>query len=121
MMLSFHYMLALTTFLNMAIISVRASSDLPVSSDYIPLIGLFFFLSQLYTFISFVWFAACNYLKSIEKLPIFFKKLAKFLIKHAGSADNKEKEMNALNHFALFLMGLAIFVSYLTIWLIISN
>ena len=118
-------------------IAVRSAGDLPVISDYMPLINVYFFLSQLYTFISFVWFATCNYYKTIGSLPRLLKKLAKLLIKikkyilmifkkKIETTDQvKEKEndalVSALNDFALFIMTLAMFISYLTIWLIISN
>ena len=113
-------------------IAVRSAGDLPIISDYMPLINVYFFLSQLYTFISFVWFATCNYYKTIGSLPRLLKKLAKLLIKikifknKIETTDQvKEKEndalVSALNDFALFIMTLAMFISYLTIWLIISN
>ena len=113
-------------------IAVRSAGDLPVISDYMPLINVYFFLSQLYTFISFVWFATCNYYKTIGSLPKLLQKLAKLLIKikifknKIETADQvKEKEndglISLLNNFALFIMTLAMFISYLTIWLLISN
>jgi len=122
----------------MAIISVRAAGDLPVISDYIPLISWYFFLGQLYTFISFVWFAACNFFKTSSSLPFFLQKLAKLLIKIKQYANlkkkienltsvniTKEKEfealISALNNFALFVITITMFASYLTIWLIISS
>ena len=117
----------------MAMIAVRSAGDLPIISDYMPLINVYFFLSQLYTFISFAWFATCNYYKSIGLLPKLLQTLAKLLIKIiifknkietlVGQAKEKENDelVSALNDFALFIMTLAMFISYLTIWLIISN
>ena len=114
-------------------IAVRSAGDLPIISDYMPLINVYFFLSHLYTFISFAWFATCNYYKSIGLLPKLLQKLAKLLIKImifknkietlVGQAKEKENDelVSALNDFALFIMTLAMFISYLTIWLIISN
>jgi hypothetical protein len=116
----------------MAMIAVRSAGDLPIISDYMPLINVYFFLSQLYTFISFAWFATCNYYKTIGSSPKLLQALAKLLIKimifknKIETTDQaKEKENDALisllNNFALFIMTLAMFISYLTIWLIISN
>jgi hypothetical protein len=117
----------------MAMIAVRSAGDLPVISDYIPLINMYFFLSQLYTFISFSWFATCNYYKLMGSLPRLLRKFAKLLIKimifkkeiQTSVDQAKEKEndalISALNDFALFIMTLAMFISYLTIWLMISN
>jgi uncharacterized membrane protein YcgQ (UPF0703/DUF1980 family) len=124
----------------MAIISVRAAGDLPIISDYMPLIVMYFFLSQLFTFISFFWFATCNYYKSTGSLPKLLQKFAIFLIKMKRKIEGifnnnivtlldrntvKEKEIDTmisiLNYSTLFIMTLTMFISYLTIWLIISN
>jgi hypothetical protein len=117
----------------MAMIAVRSAGDLPIISDYMPLINVYFFLSQLYTFISFAWFATCNYYKTIGSSPKLLQALAKLLIKimifkkeiQTSVDQAKEKEnyalISALNDFALFIMTLAMFISYLTIWLMISN
>jgi hypothetical protein len=121
----------------MAVISVRAAGDLPIISDYMPLITFYFFLSLLYTFLSFVWFSASNSLRSRGSMPNLFKKLAKLIlsIKQAilklfiknsiEQLNSKEKEnevlVSILNDLAFFLMSITMFVSYLSIWLIISN
>lgn len=123
----------------MAVISVRAAGDLPIISDYMPLITFYFFLSLLYTFLSFVWFSASNSFKSRGSMPSLLKKLAKLIlsIKRAilkpfiknsiEQLNSKEKEkenevlVSILNGLAFSLMSITMFVSYLSIWLIISN
>jgi hypothetical protein len=123
----------------MAVISVRAAGDLPIISDYMPLIGLYFLLSMLYTFLSLIWFAACNSLRTNSSLPIFVNRLAlkikrvkqSVLMVFRMKVDmsmyqiSKEKENNdlisILNNIAFFFMFMAMFVTYLTIWLKISN
>ena len=123
----------------MAVISVRAAGDLPIISDYMPLIGLYFLLSMFYTFLSLIWFAACNSLRTSSSLPKFVKRLA-LLIKRVKQSIlmafrirvdmsmyqmTKEKENNdlitILNNIAFIFMFITMFVTYLTIWFIISN
>ena len=45
----------MTSFLTFAVTSLRVSSDIPVQSDYLPLITLYMILSIFYTFIGFFW------------------------------------------------------------------
>ncbi len=122
----------------MAVISVRAAEDLPIMSDYMPLIGLYFLLSMLYTFLSLIWFAACNSLRTSSSLPKFVKRLG-LIIKRVKQSVlmvfriridmsmyqiSKEKENNdlisILNNIAFIFMFITMFVTYLTIWLISS-
>ena len=46
----------MTSFLTFAVTSLRVSSDIPVQSDYLPLITLYMILSIFYTFIGFYMF-----------------------------------------------------------------
>ena len=69
----------MTTFLNMAMISVRVSSDIPIQSDYLPLFSLYFFFGILYTFISFNWFIIANVYRTNNYLPKYLKAFAKCL------------------------------------------
>lgn len=120
----------------MAVISVRASGDLPVISDYLPLISVYFFLSLSYTFISFVWFATSNYFKTSCSIPQILKTLAKHIIKikkfilksfkkNVVNTTDQEIEsdylISVLNNLAFFTMSSTMFISYLCIWLLISN
>ena len=119
----------------MAIISVRAAGDLPIISDYMPLISWYFFLSLLFTFASFMWFSACNFYRTTGSLPLILKTMAILLLKtkqlifkcfKVNRVENLaeigiDRLISALNYFALFIMTLTMFGSYLTIWLIISN
>jgi hypothetical protein len=117
----------------MAIISMRSAGDLPLTSDYMPLISWYFFLSLLFTFASFMWFSACNFYRTTGSLPMILNRMAKLLLKtkqfifkcfKVNKVENLaeiETMISALNYFALFIMTLPMFGSYLTIWLIISN
>ena len=127
----------------MAMISVRVSSDLPIQSNYLPLISLYFSFGILYTFISFNWFIIANVYRTNNYLPKYLKMFAKCLKyfnqkmlkklanKIEVNQENKTKSsqennmetdglINLLNYFA-FSLFLAMFVSYFTIWIIIST
>ncbi len=47
----------MTSFLTFTVTSLRVSSDIPIQSDYLPLITLYMILSILYTLFGFVWWA----------------------------------------------------------------
>ena len=119
----------------MAMISVRVSSDIPIQSDYLPLISLYFFFGILYTFISFNWFIIANSYKTNNYLPKYLKAFAKCLKYLSDKISIKRIEVkmiqeskvetdeliNLLNYFAFSCLFLAMFISYLTIWIIIST
>ena len=121
----------------MAIISVRVSSDIPVQSEYLPLIYVYFLLGLLYTFVSFIWFLISNVYKTNNYLPKHLKYFARalkrfyrcLLIKRIFKTEVAVLENRAeiegliiyLNYFALSVLFLTMFISYLAIWLSISN
>ncbi len=45
----------MTSWMTFALTGIRIASDLPVESEYIPLITVYIFVSILYTFIGFSW------------------------------------------------------------------
>ena len=127
----------------MAIISVRVSNDIPIQSEYLPLITLYFLLSLLYAFISVAWFVYLEDVKSkknssqiLIKLLLWIKhkiigKLNKVKPKNnpqltlEREAENLKNEIEhailALNYIAFMTMLLAMLGSFLCIWLLISS
>jgi hypothetical protein len=59
----------MTILLTIAVYSVRISSDIPIQSEYLPLISLYFFLSILFTFIAMLWFIILNRFATNKKMP----------------------------------------------------
>ena len=129
----------------MAMISVRVSNDIPIQSEYLPLISLYFVFGILYTFISFNWFIVANVYRTGNYLPKYLKIFAKCLkylfvkmqrkkiankievnqenkteLSQENNVDTDEL-INLLNYFAFSCLFLAMFVSYFTIWIIIST
>ena len=115
----------------MAILSVRASNDLPVQSDYLPLISLYFFLSITFTFISFNWFVFINNIRTETRLPKFFTNIIKIWQKKISKRIENETNLNQkedfetfvskLNTCAFYIVSTSMFISFLTIWLVIAN
>ncbi len=70
---------ALTTFLTYGIYSLRVASDLPVQSQYFPIISYYFLFSIFYTLIIMIWFIIANQLLISKEIPYFFDKLANLL------------------------------------------
>jgi hypothetical protein len=71
---------AVTTFLTYGVYSLRVSSDLPVQSQYFPVISYYFLFSILYTLLSLIWFVSANYYLT-NKLPKILSGLASILNK----------------------------------------
>ena len=63
-------------FLTLAIYSVRIASDFPTQSDYIPIISIYFKLGLLFTYISLLWFAYAEYLRTKKEVPKIMVKMA---------------------------------------------
>ena len=120
----------------MAIISVRVSNDIPIQSEYLPLITLYFVLSLFYTFISFAWFVYLEYLKSQKYLPAFtinfflsLKRKIQFINKikdkqnktKSTGKNEIEETLAVLNNLVFFIIFIVMFSSFLSIWLIISS
>lgn len=120
----------------MAIISVRVSNDIPVQSEYLPLISLYFFLSLLYAFASFLWFTFLEYAKSQKKIEKHFNHFLIFIKSFYNKKSNNrvynsndenqsniiyiETIIKMMNNFAFFIMLLSMLSSYLFIWISIS-
>ena len=46
----------MTSLLTFVVTSLRISSDIPVQSEYLPLITLYMILSIVYTLLGFIWY-----------------------------------------------------------------
>ena len=123
-----YLILAITTFMSMGIISMRVASDMPIHSEYLPLISLYFMLGMFYTFLAFNWFVAANFCRTKNYLPKFLKISLNFI---NGFRRNKvstqeikneiEELVGILNNLTFAFMFVTMFVTYLTIWLIITT
>jgi hypothetical protein len=101
---------------------------MPIQSNGLPLISLFFLFSLSYTFISFVWFALVNEMKTRKYLPkifnIYMSKLKRTnkIETNSNNSDNlTEFNINILNKIAFSLITIAMTFSYLAIWISISS
>lgn len=59
----------MTSLLTFSVYSLRISGDIPMQSEYLPLITLYFVLSISYTFFSLFWFILANYFLTKTYLP----------------------------------------------------
>ena len=69
----------MSIFLTLAIYSLRAASDMPISSGNVPWISYYFLLGILYTFAALIWFVIANHLSTNNYLPTFMISIAKVL------------------------------------------
>ena len=116
---------------------MRIASQIPIQSDYLPLVSVYFFLSILFTFLSLVWFVTAEFLKNKKFNSKFLIKMtSRFnisnrVLKLKKTQTNTENSTEISNHLeidvslvnklAFSLMSFSMFVSYLTIWLGINN
>jgi hypothetical protein len=66
--------------LTLGVYSNNISNSLPLQSDYIPLVNIYFLLGIAFSFISLCWFATVEYMKSRANLPRLMSKIA-FVLK----------------------------------------
>jgi hypothetical protein len=66
----------MTSFLTFAVTGVRISGEIPVQSQYLPLINLYILLSIIYTLIGFMWFLIANHLSKKHHLPFLLERMA---------------------------------------------
>ena len=85
--------------MSMGIISVRVASDIPIQSEYLPLISLYFLLGMFYTFLAF----------------------RRNKVSNQEIKNEIEELIGILNYLTFAFMFVTMFVSYLTIWLIITS
>jgi hypothetical protein len=71
--------LSMACLLTLTVNSVRVSNDIPIQSDYVPTITIYFVISIFYPFISMFWFVARNHFEKKCYLPIPLIKLVDFL------------------------------------------
>lgn len=129
----------LTCLLTFTVNSLVVMNDMPVQSDYLPYITIYFMMSVTYPFLSIFWFIYFEDLREKKKLPRSYIKVCKYLIvlfehlkisrckniKVSDSSSNKkvseddeiEKQLKLLNGFVCILFALLVVVSILFIWL----
>lgn len=61
----------MTSLMTYSVYSVRISNEIPIQSEYMPLITLYFILSIFYTLITFIWHIVKNFLTTNKKWPKF--------------------------------------------------
>ena len=83
----------MTSFLTFAVTGVRISGEIPVQSEYLPLINLYILLSILYTLFGFIWFIIAKQLSDRHHLPLILVKIA-FIVKKVFYCFYKEKSEN---------------------------
>lgn len=65
--------LSMTTFLTYGVYSVRTAADLPIQSEVIPHISVYYFLAIMNTFISLNWFFVVNSIGTKKVIPKVLK------------------------------------------------
>ena len=96
--------LSITSVLTFSVYMLRISSEIPVQSEYLPIIGYYFIFVITFILIDFIWFIILNYFANIQHLPRFlvyyavslrnlFSKI-KAVFKKKKESENKESSVN---------------------------
>ena len=75
--------LSMTTFMTFSVYSVRISGDMPVESNFLPMVTIYFILGITYAFVSMIWFIIANDFITKNKMPkvlIFFASIIKRIL-----------------------------------------
>jgi hypothetical protein len=73
--------IGMTIFLTLSVQSMNTSSAIPIQSEIVPAITLFYVFSSMFVLTSFGWFVLENYFRSRVYLPCVMRILARILIK----------------------------------------
>jgi hypothetical protein len=65
--------LCMTTFLTFGVYTITISNSIPVQSEYLPAINVYFILSSQFTLWSLVWFIAESLMRTTGYMPLFLK------------------------------------------------
>jgi hypothetical protein len=76
--------LGLSVFLSFAVYSLRISSELPVQSEHIPTITIYYIVSIVLTLMVMLWFYLFNAIQASGHIPLFLLKIV-LLIRKFGS------------------------------------
>jgi hypothetical protein len=74
----------MTTFLTFSVYSINTSNSIPMQSEYLPAVTVFFLLSILFALVSLSWFIIENYFRAHKKMPAPVKFYVKILRKIEG-------------------------------------
>jgi hypothetical protein len=109
--------------------ALKVSAEMPIQSDHLPLITYYFFLSLLYSLISFGWFFLMERFKTKRHLPAFLVKSINWLkirknkdqsMAQINEANKFDECISILNEIAFTFMFLTMSVSFIFIWTTIS-
>ncbi len=62
----------MSTFLTLAVYSLKVSSDFPTESRFFPIISIYFIIGIAHTLLSLVWFTISNYTKEKQTKPYWW-------------------------------------------------
>lgn len=69
----------MSIFLTYSVYAVRTSGDLPIQSDFLPLISLYFVITMGITLLTILWFFLCNYMITRKTMPRFLIRFSRNL------------------------------------------
>lgn len=89
--------IGISIMLSFSVFKLRLSDDVPVQSDSIPLINIYFTLCMTFSLTAMVWFSLVNLMKERKKVPNFCKILVLKYICYVMCINLEEKNNSKLN------------------------
>jgi hypothetical protein len=91
--------IGISIMLAFSVFKLRLSDDVPVQSDSVPLINIYFTLCMMTALCAMLWFSLMNILREKKKLPVFLKCFVlRFLKCTTENKFNKNKKENKSNN-----------------------
>jgi hypothetical protein len=113
--------LCMTCFLTFSVNLIVISSEIPVQSDYLPLISIYFIFSIIHSLVSIVWFSFMANVEKQGELPVFYKWLSSKISKNKVSPSDSDKqfkhELIILNRIVFIIVLIVTILSIIFIWL----
>lgn len=112
--------LCMTCFLTFSVNLIVISSEIPVQSDYLPVISIYFLFSILHSLASIIWFSFTGYFDKQGYLPNCFEKIISKISKNKTDSidfDSKFKyQLIVLNRIVFIIVLAVTILSILIIW-----
>ena len=92
--------IGISILLSFAVFKLRLSDDVPVQSDSIPLINIYFTLCISFSLASMIWFSIVNYLRENKPLPQWIRYIiTKFITRLICAHKLQNNKLNGVLKF----------------------
>jgi hypothetical protein len=113
--------LVMTCFLTFSVNLIVISSEIPVQSDYLPVVSIYFLFSIIHSLTSIIWFTFISHCDRTNYLPMVFEwitsKALKNKVKEFDSKNELMNKLNILNRIVFWIILMITILAQLFIWI----